>query len=59
MTRKDYYLIAETLAKGKSSPDHAYFVDLIAHALGQENPAFKPELFNKVAGLEDANETKK
>lgn len=53
MTRKDYYLIAEALAKcaGLGQETLLYVADMIAVDLQKDNPAFKYELFVKTAGV--------
>jgi len=54
MTRKDYYLVAEALAKcagGLGQDNLLYVADMIAHDMQNDNPAFKPELFLKTAGV--------
>lgn len=52
MTRRDYYLIAGALAKCKSlgQENLLYVADMVATDLQKDNPAFKPELFLRVAG---------
>lgn len=56
MTRKDYYLVAEALAKcAGMGQDLLYYVaDMIGTDMQKENPAFKMELFLKTAGVTDA-----
>ncbi len=54
MTRKDYYLVAEALAKtagGLGQDNLLYVADMVATDLHKDNPAFKPGLFLKTAGV--------
>lgn len=53
-TRKDYYLIAESLRKtagGLGQDNLLYVADMIAVDLQKDNPAFKYDLFLEVAGV--------
>lgn len=54
MTRREYYLIAESLAKtaGVLGQDNLYYVaDMMATELLAYDPAFKRDLFLEVAGV--------
>lgn len=53
MTRKDYYLVAEALAKCASlgQDNLLYVADMIAVDMQKDNPAFKYDLFVKTAGV--------
>lgn len=54
MTRKDYYLVAEAIAKcagGLGQDNLLYVADMVANDLQKDNPAFKYELFVKTAGV--------
>lgn len=54
MTRRDYYLIAESLAKtaGDLGQENLLYVaDMMATELQKDNPAFKYDLFMEVSGV--------
>lgn len=54
MTRRDYYLVAESLAKcagGLGQDNLLYVADMVATDMQKDNPAFKYDLFVKTAGV--------
>lgn len=54
MTRKDYYLVAEAIAKcagGLGQDNLLYVADMVVTDLIKDNPAVKYELFVKTAGV--------
>jgi hypothetical protein len=54
MTKKDYVLIAEVIAKMTSlGADQEYVADLFAAKLARENPKFDTKRFLKACGIED------
>lgn len=60
MHRKEYYLVANALAKCKSlgQDNLLYVADMLATDFAKEDPTFKRDLFLKVSGVEDASTDK-
>lgn len=58
MTRKDYYLIANSIAKCESlgQDNLEYVADMLANDLEKDNPAFKYDLFMSVCGVKKYQE---
>lgn len=52
MTRKDFQLIASTIAKMKSSDDHLYIADMFATDLASTNQLFDRKRFLEACGVE-------
>lgn len=55
MHRKEYYLIANALAKCKSVGEDTliYVTDMLAVPMAKEDPTFKRDLFFKTVGVKD------
>ncbi len=51
MTRKDYILLAEAVARLADSADKASVVHAIAYALASDNPRFDRDRFLRAAGV--------